>query len=191
MERTDQILNFLKEIDKLKFVTREIYLSDSFRKENSAEHSWHLCLALMAFEKEFNDINFLKIYKMALIHDLVEIYAGDVCAFDKKNKPLQQEKEKQAAEKLFNLLPDDINQEFHSLWLEFEDKQTKESRLTHAFDKIQATLQQTLSDGRSLKEWNATHQDVLEHKKECIEFDQTTKKIFDRLFQEIKKINLP
>ncbi|MFC1801811.1 HD domain-containing protein, partial [Nanoarchaeota archaeon] len=184
------IIGFLKEIEKLKFVKREIYLSNDV-KENSAEHSWHMCLMLMAFEKEFKDIDFLKAYKMFLIHDLVEVYAGDVCAFDKKNKVGQDEKENQAANKLFSMLPDDLKDEFFSLWHEYEEKKTREARLTQAFDKIQPTIQQILSDGKSLKEWKVTHQEVFDYKKEMIENDEITKKIFERLFEEIKKIDLP
>ncbi len=190
MERLDKIIAFLKEAEKLKLVEREIYLSNGIRKENSAEHSWYMCVILMLLEKEFKEIDLLKMYRMFLIHDLVEIYAGDVCAFDKQNKVGQNEKEKEAAEKLFNLLPEDLKEDLHQLWLEYETKTTKEAKLAQAFDKISAELQQVMSEGKSLKEWKVKHEDVFSYKKEFIDSDETTKRIAEKINEEIRKIDL-
>jgi len=191
MERLDQIITFLKEIEKLKLVEREIYLSNRVRKENNAEHSWHMCMILMLLEKELKDFDLLKTYKMLLIHDLVEIYAGDVCAFDpKKDLVGKGKKEEKAAEKLFSLLPDDLKTELKQLWQEYETKVTKEAKLAQAIDKLSAELQQIVSGGKSLKEWKVTHQQVFDYKREYIESHEATKKMMERINEELLKIDL-
>ncbi len=190
MERLDKIIGFLKEIEKLKMVDRAIPLSNHSRKENSAEHSWHMGVYLIAFEKEFGEVDLLRLYKMVLVHDLVEIYTDDFCTYDKEHQEGKFEREKVAAEKLFGMLPDDLREEFYSLWEEFESGETKESKLAHGFDKIQATAQNVLTEGKCWKRWEATYQDIVDNKRKFYKSHEITNKIAEKLFEEIKARDL-
>ncbi len=190
MERLDRIIRFLKEVDRLKLVERCFDLPNSSRKENCVEHSWHMCLMLMALEKDLVGINLLKTYKMIFIHDLVEINEGDIYFTDNENRNGKSEREKEAAKKIFSTLPDDLNEEFLLLWNEFEARETKEAKLAQALDKIQAVVQGLLEKGKSWKEWKTSHQNIYDYKKEYIDSDEATKKLAARLYEEVKKINL-
>lgn len=189
MERLDKIIVFLKEIDKLKTVERVFELANG-RKENSAEHTWHMALMLMCLEKELEGIDFLKTYKMVLIHDLVEIYDGDYYFTDKKRREGKHEREKITAKKLFGMLPDDLGDEFFSLWEEFELRESNEAKVAQALDKIQALMQGLFSYGKEWKEWQTTKQQIYEHKWEQIKSNEITKKMAERLYEEVKKLDL-
>lgn len=190
MNKLDKIAGFLKEMEQLKLVERCFDLSNSSRKENCAEHSWHMCLMLMALEKDIPGVDFLKVYKMIILHDLVEIHEGDVYFTDDETRKGKSEREKEAASKIFNALPDDLNQEFLALWNEFEERKTKEAKLAQALDKIQAVLQGLVEDGKSWKEWKTTHENIFSYKQEYIDSHDATKALADRLYEEVKKINL-
>ena len=134
ISRLDKQIKFLEEIDKLKSVIRENYIINGERFENVAEHSWHLSLFVIVLTEYFENLNVIKALKMALIHDLVEIYAGDTFAFDiNQNK----EDEKVAAEKLFSTLPDDQYYELINLWKEFEEQKSIESVCVTIIDRLQ------------------------------------------------------
>lgn len=188
MERIDKIIAFLKEVDKLKSTERCFYISN--RKENSAEHSWHMALMLMSLEKELEGLDLLKTYKMIIIHDLVEIHCGDVYFTDQDSRLGKSEREKEAAKNIFRKLPDDLNKEFLMLWNEFEARETKEAKLAQALDKIQAVVQGLLENGKSWKEWKTKHENIFDYKKEYIDNHEATKKLAERLYQEVAKINL-
>jgi putative hydrolase of HD superfamily len=189
-DRLESIIRFLKEIEKLKHVHRQVYLSDNSKNENSAEHSWHMCLILMALEKELSGIDLLRAYKMILVHDLVEIYSGDVCFVDNEKRKQKQKNEEKAAERLFSMLPEDLREEFLSIWREFEKGQTKESLVVHSLDKLQAMIQQIISDGKGWREWNVTNKDIIDYKKDMIESNPLMVKIQQSLFEEIRKLGL-
>ena len=130
--RIEKQFDFIKEIDKEKFITRQTYLSDARKKENDAEHAWHMAImTVMLSEYANSEIDVLKTMTMLLIHDIVEIDAGDTYAYDEEAKKTQAEREMKAAKRIFGLLPEDQGEKMMNLWLEFETaKQPKQSLLT-------------------------------------------------------------
>lgn len=152
-ERIEKQFEFLKEIDKEKNIFRQTYLADGKRKENDAEHAWHMALFVMVLSEYANeDIDVLKTMKIVLIHDLIEIYAGDTYAYDSKGNESKRERELAAADRLFNILPKDQAEEFRALWDEFEENITPEARFANTMDKIQPLMLNNASKGRSWEE---------------------------------------
>lgn len=146
--RLSQQLSFIVECDKLKNVLRQSKVMFDDRRENSAEHSWHLALIAMTLaEYAKTPIDVAKVMKLCLVHDLVEIYCGDVFVYDDKAREAQMELEHAAAEKLFSLLPPDQAKEFTALWLEFENKQTPESQFAGAVDRLEPILANLKNNG--------------------------------------------
>jgi len=147
-ERLARQIAFLIECDRLKDIVRQTLNAHSGRPENDAEHSWALCLFVMTLAEHSNTpIDVLRVMKMLLIHDIVEIDAGDTFAYDTARLVDQHEREAAAANRLFGLLPDDQSAEFRALWDEFEDRQTADARFAHAIDRCQAMLLNCLSKG--------------------------------------------
>lgn len=137
-ERLRNQLNFLIEIDKLKTIYRKTRLADNSRCETVAEHSWHFSLmVLLLHEYSPTELDLLRVLKMALIHDLVEIYSGDTYAFIHHNAQQVKENEKKAAIDIFNILPQDQCSELLSLWNEFEEQKTFDSIFANAMDRFQ------------------------------------------------------
>ena len=150
-ERLEQQLNFLREIDKEKQIFRQTYLADAKRKENDAEHAWHM--AIMAFllsEYSNEEVDLLKTIRMILIHDVVEIDAGDTYAYDETAKLTQRAREEKAAERIFGLLPQDQAQQMWDLWEEFEAGETKEAKFARTLDNFQPMM---LNDATNGKAW--------------------------------------
>ena len=147
-ERLARQIAFLIECDRLKDIVRQTLNAHSGRPENDAEHSWALCLFVMTLAEHSNTpIDVLRVMKMLLIHDIVEIDAGDTFAYDTARLVDQHEREAAAATRLFGLLPDDQAAEFRALWDEFEDRQTPDANFAHAIDRCQAMLLNCLSKG--------------------------------------------
>jgi len=152
-DRLTQIIDFCKEIDKEKNIIRHTYLSDGKRLENDAEHGWHLAvMALLLSEYANEKLDLLKVVSIVLIHDLVEIYAGDTFAYDEEGKKSQRERECAAADKLYSLLPEDLGKKFRGLWDEFEAFETSEAKFAHTLDNFQPLLLQSATDGRAWRE---------------------------------------
>ena len=152
-ERIEKQFEFLKEIDKEKNIFRQTYLADGMRKENDAEHAWHMALFVMVLSEYANeDIDVFKTMKIDLIHDLIEIYAGDTYAYDSKGNESKRGRELAAADRLFNILPKDQAEEFRALWDEFEENITPEARFANTMDKIQPLMLNNASEGRSWEE---------------------------------------
>lgn len=152
-ERIEKQFEFLKEIDKEKNIFRQTYLADGMRKENDAEHAWHMALFVMVLSEYANeDIDVLKTMKIVLIHDLIEIYAGDTYAYDSKGNESKRGRELAAADRLFSILPKDQAEEFRALWDEFEENITPEARFANTMDKIQPLMLNNASEGRSWEE---------------------------------------
>ncbi len=152
-ERFEKQLNFIIEIDKMKSVLRRTILIDRSRRETDAEHSWHFALmALVLMEYAKDDIDINRVIKMALVHDLVEVYAGDTFAYDQKGYEDKEKRELEAADKIFGLLPDDQNRELRALWDEFEAASTKESRYANAIDRMQPLINNYKTEGHT---WHA------------------------------------
>lgn len=147
-KRLESQLQFLIEIDKLKHIFRKTKLFDKSRYENDAEHAWHLALMALVLAEYANEekIDVAKVLKMVLLHDLVEIDAGDVIVYDTQMRALAQEKEQAAAERIFGILPDDQKREFSALWNEFEARKTPESKFAAAIDRFEPILQNHLTD---------------------------------------------
>lgn len=150
MTRLEQQLQFIVEIDKVKNIFRQTYLADAGRKENDAEHSWHI--ALMAYLlKEYAEkpVDVSKVMLMVLIHDLVEIDAGDTYAYDAAGAVSKREREVKAANRIFGLLPEDQGSYFRALWEEFEAYESAEAKYAHLLDNFQPLLLNDASDGKS------------------------------------------
>ena len=152
-ERFQKQLSFSLELDKEKNIFRQTHLSGHGRNENDAEHAWHM--AIMAYllrEYANTEVDITRIMLMILIHDVVEIDAGDTYAYDPIGKKNQKERELQAADRLFNMLPEDQAAEFRALWDEFEEYETPESRFAHTMDNFQPML---LNDSNGGSDWTA------------------------------------
>jgi putative hydrolase of HD superfamily len=162
MERLERQISFLLEADKLKTIFRRNHIADGSRTENDAEHSWYFAVAaLLLSELAAEGIDLLKVLKMALIHDLVEIDAGDTFIYDEAAKKGQLEREQQAATRLFGLLPDDQAQALLALWREFEASQTPESRYARSIDRLTAVLLNYASEGKSWKRHGLSKEQIL------------------------------
>jgi putative hydrolase of HD superfamily len=160
MDRLARQLQFILEIDKLKSVYRRTYLIDGARHENSAEHSWHLAmLALILAEHANEPLDVAKVVKMVLVHDIVEIDAGDTYIYDAQGDKV--ERERIAADRIFGLLPADQEVEFRGLWEEFESGATPEARFAAALDRFVPQLHNYHTQGRSWKEHGITAERVL------------------------------
>jgi putative hydrolase of HD superfamily len=141
-------IEFLREVDKLKTISRRTSLLDGSRTENSAEHSWHIALAAMVLAEHSNvQVDLLRVIKLLLIHDIVEIDAGDTFAFDMKGKESQAERENAAAERIFSLLPVQQEEEFLALWQEFEAGESAEAKFAVALDRLLPALQNFANKG--------------------------------------------
>ena len=161
MERIQKQMTFLFEIDKVKDIFRQSLIVNGKREENDAEHSWHMALVALIIKEYFQgEVDLEKSLKMILIHDLVEIYAGDTPAFG-ENRPDKKEEEIKAAIKLFSLLPSDQKEEFLNLWLEFEECQSNEAKFANVCDRYQGFMQNLTSDGHTWKKFNAPMEKVL------------------------------
>lgn len=146
-------MEFMREIDGLKQVGRQTYLKDGSRKENDAEHSWHLAMmALVMHEYANENIDVLRVISMVLIHDIVELDAGDTYAYDDAGNATKREREVAAAERIFHLLPEDQAAYFRSLWDEFEAEETAESKFAHVLDNIQPLMLNDASNGKAWRE---------------------------------------
>lgn len=163
-KRFEQQIRFLREIDTLKNIFRQTYLLDGKRRENDAEHSWHLALYALVLSEYANepDIDYNQVVTMVLLHDLVEIYAGDTFVYDEEGRKSQTKREADAAEKLLSLLPDDQRRQFETLINEFNAKETKESQFANALDRMQPLLHNVLTEGKSWKEHGVTREQVIE-----------------------------
>ena len=173
-DRLSQIVEFCKLIDREKFVQRRTYLTDSERLENDAEHEWHMAvMALLLSEYSNEDVDRLKVVSILLIHDLVEIYAGDTFAYDEDGKKSQRERELAAADKLFSQLPEDLGKKFRSLWGEFEAWETPESKFAHTLDNFQPMMLQSATHGKAWKEGGRRLSEVLKRNEKSAEGSQT------------------
>lgn len=153
MERLQKQMEFILEVDKVKQIVRQTYLTDGSRKENDAEHSWHLALMAVLLKEYANEeVNLEKVIPMVLIHDLVEIDAGDTYAYDCAGLATQRDRETKAADRIFGMLPEDQGRRFRNLWEEFEAYETAEAKFAHVLDNCQPLILNDASGGKSWKE---------------------------------------
>jgi putative hydrolase of HD superfamily len=161
-ERLAQQVAFLVEADKLKTISRRTLLVDLSRRENSAEHSWHLVLAAMVLREYASErFDLLRVLELVAVHDLVEIDAGDTFAYDALAQVDKAERELAAADRVFGLLPTDQRAHVRALWEEFEAQQTPEACFANALDRFQPLLQNAHSGGGSWQTHDLTRADVL------------------------------
>jgi len=162
-QRLSQQIDFLIEIDKAKRILRQSLIADGSRRENDAEHSWHLALmAAVLCEYAGEPVDLLRVIKMLLVHDLVEIDAGDTFAYDDAGYETKLARERAAAERIFGLLPPDQAGEYRALWEEFEACETPEARFAAALDRLQPILLNHRTRGATWKKHGVTKERVLE-----------------------------
>lgn len=162
MERLNKQFAFIKEIDKEKQITRQTPLADGSRKENDAEHAWHMAIMTMLLGEYANEtIDKYRTMSMLLIHDLVEIYSGDTYCYDERGRESQRQRELEAADKLFGILPEDQASYMRGLWDEFEEGDTPEARFARTMDRIQPTMLNRSSGGLSWLEHGIAISQVL------------------------------
>lgn len=161
-ERLAKQFAFLREIDKEKQIFRQTYLSDGTRKENDAEHAWHMAIMVFLLSEYANEeVDILKIIRMLLIHDIVEIDAGDTYAYDEAAKATQHERELVAAERIFGILPKDQGEELFALWKEFEIGESEEAKFARVMDNIQPMMLNDATDGKAWLEHEVVLSKVL------------------------------
>lgn len=157
---------FIHEIDKLKYIQRKTRLFNSMRHENDAEHSWHLAMMAMVLAEHANEkVDVMKVVKMLLIHDIVEIDSGDIFLYDTNANHDNTVEEQKAAKRIFGLLPEHQAEEFISLWEEFEAGITAESRFAKTIDRLEPVLQNVSNEGGTWSEFDVKYDTVL--KKTC------------------------
>lgn len=156
-------LDFLVEIDKAKQILRNTILMDASRKENDAEHSWHMAVGAMTLVEysNYQGIDMLKVFKMILLHDIVEIDAGDVFAYGNADWKEKAEKEKKAAKRIFGLLSEERANEFMAIWNEYEARETEESKFAQAMDSFMPILHNYKTKGLQWQRLNVTSDKVL------------------------------
>ena len=157
---------FIKEIDKLKYIQRKTKLFNSDRHENDAEHSWHLAMMTIVLAAHSDKpIDLLKVLKMVLIHDIVEIDAGDTFIYDSLKNHTNTEEELIAAKRIFGLLPADQAAELITIWTEFEEGMTDEAKFAKAMDRFEPLLQNASNNGGTWTEFNVPYEKVYDKKK--------------------------
>lgn len=172
--RIDKQFDFFREIDKEKFIGRQTYLTDGVRKENDAEHAWHMAIMTILLSEYSNEkIDVLKTVTMLLIHDLVEIDAGDTYAYDEEGKKTKRAREVAAADRIFGLLPEDQGKKLRELWDEFEAGETAEAKFAHGMDHIQPLMLNAATDGKSWMEHGIRLSQVLARNQNTAEGSET------------------
>ena len=161
-ERLKRQIEFLLETDKMKTIGRQTYIANATRKENDAEHSWSLALMCMLFSEYANEkIDVGHTMEMVLVHDLVEIDAGDTYAYDSDGNQTKRERELAAADRIFHILPDEQAEHIQSLWDEFEAGETPEAKFANTLDKVQPLLLNHTTGGISWKDHDVRAEQVI------------------------------
>ena len=169
-DRLEKQFDFCREIDKEKFIGRQTYLTGGERKENDAEHAWHMALMTILLSEYANEkIDVLKTVTMLLIHDLVEIDAGDTYAYDVEGHKDKREREEKAAERIFGLLPEDQKEKLRGLWEEFEMEESAEAKFARTMDRIQPLMLNAATEGKSWAEHEVWLSQVLKRNEKTAE----------------------
>lgn len=191
-ERLKKQLNFALEIDKEKNIYRQTHLSGHGRNENDAEHAWHMAvMAYLLREYANEEIDITKVMLMCLIHDIVEIEAGDTYAYDAENLKTQKAREDAAKEKLYSLLPEDQKREFTALFDEFEEYKTPEAKYAHAMDNLQPLILNDSNNGGDWKDHGVTAEQVYGRQRKTRLGSEKLFEVTDQIIQKhIRKGNL-
>lgn len=184
-QRLEQQIRFIVEVDKVKNIFRQTYLADGRRKENDAEHSWHLALSAVLLKEHMKEeVDLAKVMIMVLIHDLVEIDAGDTYAYDAEGAATKREREVKAADRIFGLLPEDQGTYFRKLWDEFEEYESADAKFAHLLDNFQPLLLNDASDGRSWAEHGVCKSQVCKRNEKIPE---TSKIVWEKMLEVMDK----
>lgn len=185
--RLAQQIEFIAECDRLKEVFRQTVNTQSRRAENDAEHSWHLCLCVIVLAEHANvrALDVLRVLKMLIVHDLVEIDAGDTFAYDVAAMATQHAREVVAAERIFGLLPADQAAEFRALWDEFEAKETPEAKFATAVDRFQPMLLNCRSQGEAWNRHGVTHDRVVARNRHIAEGCAELWRYAEKMLQDV------
>lgn len=191
-ERIEKQLAFSLEIDKVKNIFRQTHLSNHGRNENDAEHSWHMAIMAYLLREYANEtVDIAKVMLMCLIHDIVEIDAGDTYAYDSVGLQTQKAREDAAKQRIFSILPEDQATEFIALFDEFEAYETAESKFAHAMDNIQPLLLNNSNDGGDWQEHHVTVEQIYQRQRKTKLGSEMLFEVTDHIIQEnIKKGNL-
>lgn len=185
MTRLEKQIQFIVEVDKVKNIFRQTYLADGKRKENDAEHSWHLALsAILLKEYVSEEVDILKVITMVLIHDLVEIDAGDTYAYDSEGAKDKREREEKAADRIFNILPTEQGQYFRELWEEFESYETEDAKYAHLLDNFQPMLLNDASKGKSWSEHQVKKEQIYKRNERIADTSET---IWEKMQRIVEK----
>lgn len=174
-QRLEQQIKFIMEIDKAKQVFRQNLLLDGTRNENDAEHSWHLAvMALILYEHVDNkNLDLLKVLKMVLLHDIIEIYAGDTYCYDEVAILDKEDREKKAASIVYGILPEDQAREYITIWKEFESESTPEAHFAAALDRLQPLILNYNTEGYTWKKYNISSDKVIKRNDKIVHSSET------------------
>ena len=191
-DRLQKQLKFALEIDKEKNIFRQTHLSGHGRNENDAEHAWHMAIMAYLLREYSNEpVDITKVMVMCLIHDIVEIEAGDTYAYDEEAKKTQKAREEAAKEKLYSMLPEDQKQELTALFEEFEEQKTPEAKFARAMDNLQPLLLNDSNDGTDWKNHQVSASQVYGRKGKTKEGSEALFEVTDRILKKhIEKGNL-
>lgn len=185
LKNLQQQIDFIKEIDKVKYIQRKTKLFNSDRNENDAEHSWHLAvMAIILAEHSNEPIDILKVVKMVLIHDIVEIDAGDTFIYDTQKNHTNTDEERLAAKRIFGLLPQKQAEGLIEIWEEFEAGLTHEAKFARAMDRLEPLLQNTSNSGGTWNEFDINYSKVYDKKKIIDEGSRTIWDFAEKLIDE-------
>ena len=183
-ERLQKQLDFSLEIDKEKNIFRQTHLSGHGRNENDAEHAWHMAIMAYLLREYSNEpVDAAKVMLMCLIHDIVEIDAGDTYAYDEEGLKTQKAREDAAKERIFSLLPDDQKEELSSLFDEFESSETPEAKFAHAIDNLQPLILNNSNDGSDWKEHGVSARQIYGRQKKTAEGSRKLFEVTDQIIQ--------
>ena len=184
-ERLKKQLDFILEIDKEKNILRQTHLSDHGRRENDAEHARHMAIMAYLLKEYSNEpIDVAKVMIMCLIHDVVEIDAGDTYAYDAEGLKTQKAREEAAKERIYSLLPDDQKQDLQALFDEFEERKTPEAKFARALDNLQPLLLNNSNDGGDWREHQVTEAQVYGRQRRTAEGSEKLYEVTDQLIRE-------
>lgn len=185
LKNLQQQIDFIKEIDKVKYIQRKTKLFNSDRNENDAEHSWHLAMMAIILAEHSNEpVDILKVVKMVLIHDIVEIDAGDTFIYDTQKNHTNTDEERLAAKRIFGLLPQKQAEGLIEIWEEFEAGLTHEAKFARAMDRLEPLLQNTSNSGGTWNEFDINYSKVYDKKKIIDEGSKTIWDFAEKLIDE-------
>ncbi len=184
-ERLQKQLDFLLEIDKEKQIFRQTHILGYGRRENDAEHAWHMAVMAFVLAEYVDDpVDVLRVVQMVLIHDLVEIYAGDTYAYDEEAKATQKDRELAAADRIFGMLPEDQGRQMREVWEEFEAYETAEARFAHLLDNYQPL---SLSDANGGQDWvshGVTRSQILKRNERALDVSEAMGRVIRQVIDK-------